>query len=141
MVHWFGAAKGGGSGGREGEKARYEAVQLEAARRHEELLRLFSSQPSRFSSTSRVTIGEEEPGHGQQGGSATLHNIRDNQGQGILPTLVRPPELFDENPPYWAARLPQQQNYTPYLKLNFSVFSGEDPEGWLENCEQYFDIY
>lgn len=47
----------------------------------------------------------------------------------------------DFTPPWPARHQAPTPQHIPYPKLDFPQFSGEYLQGWLENCEQYFDLY
>ncbi|XP_020082482.1 uncharacterized protein LOC109706087, partial [Ananas comosus] len=122
------------------------AAREEGKSQHEEMLRMFAALQSQLHSVQIPRVSPPEgrsQEHARPGSSNTPIHVRDNKGKGILPTPLPMHDLEEEElVQHWPARhaVPQQQ-FIPYPKLDFPQFSGEDPQGWLESCRQYFDLY
>lgn len=101
------------------EQRRYELLQQESTQRHEQLLELLSNQLYQLKpkSPSPTVISEE---------------------RGILPT---PCKVSDKADNITQFNINEPQNYIPYPRLEFSMFDGENPQGWLRRCKRYYEIF
>ncbi len=136
------------------EQLHFEALQIEATKRHElmlkdnalrhdELLKLFSSHTAPHIAT--VTNPQPYPvpreAHCKEEVSGIHVGNRDIKGKGILPIPNREWQLGDDGRrSKWGSK-PNNHPHIPYPKLEFPVFGGEDPKAWVENCENYFEVY
>ncbi|XP_020092846.1 uncharacterized protein LOC109713256 [Ananas comosus] len=116
----------------------FELLQAEAARRHEELLKLISAQPPTLKTPGEAPSSERKY---KPGSSSTPIMIREEKGKGILPTPSKPLEMEEEHTSPWGHRSFNHHQHLPYPRLDFPSFEGEDPRSWIENCEQYFELY
>ncbi len=118
---------------------RHELVLKDSASRHEELLRLLASQPSPSLPTENGPPGHylhKDSYHAEQINPVKME-AKESKGKGILPIPPREMDPREEG----KRNRGTTHAYIPYPKLEFPTFGGEDPRVWIENCEQYFEVY
>ncbi len=121
---------------KEGQQ-RYEAQQMEAVRRHEQLLKMFSNQSSVINTPSHSSspLKETKPAYDYYGHSSTRTTVRDDEGKGILPN----PQVGHDGIHSGIGQ--RNQYYIPRPKLDYPTFGGEEPREWISKSEQYFRLY
>ncbi len=109
---------------KEGQQ-RYEAQKMEAVRRHEHLLKLFSTQSSVINnpSYSSTPLKDNKPAYDYYTHNGTRTTMRDDKGKGILPNLQLSQEGSNGNPGH------RNPYFILHPKLDFPTFEGEEPKG------------
>ncbi len=125
---------------REVEQKHYETILKDSASRHEELLMLLTTRnvPVEKGQTSQ-SAQKEYPNN--MGNKSVKMEIRDSKGKGLLPMPHRDFELREEDRRESLTGKNSGSHHTPYPRLEFPIFAGEEPRVWIENCEQYFEVY
>ncbi len=132
----------------------YESLQVEAVRRHElilkdsaakheELLTLLASRNSQTAvadKTYTIPSGQKEY-QNIHGYKSVKLEFKDNKGKGILPNPLRESDLRDEDRGESVTGKNTHHHHTPYPRLEFPTFTGDEPRVWMENCQQYFEVY
>ncbi len=123
---------------KEGQQ-RYEAQQMESARRHEQLMKLFNTQSSvgRTHSSSSPPLKESKVTYEylSSNGNNSRSVTREDKGKGILPN----PQMGSEsNQGNFRHR---NSYYVPHPRLDYPPFEGEEPREWISKSEQYFRLY
>ncbi len=120
-----------------GSQQRDEAQQLEATKRHEQLMKLFSSQANihKVDPTPSIHIREGRFGGAEVLGSSTKIHFRDDKGKGVLPNPHVNADSYTPQP------IPRQPHFIPYPKLDFPIFGGDEPREWFSRSEQFLRLY
>ncbi len=66
---------------------------------------------------------------------------KDNKGKGILPIPAKEYDPRDEDRSDTIPGRNHHHSHIPYPRLEFPTFTGDELRIWVENCEQYFEVY
>ncbi|XP_020082221.1 uncharacterized protein LOC109705849 [Ananas comosus] len=122
---------------------RHDMVLRDNTTRHEELLKLLSNHvlPSKMVSRDNEDPNELRFQNHKLVGSSSQGRIRENKGKGILPAPEIDAEFDNDGRSNRGSVRYTNQQHMPLPKLEFPYFSGDEPGAWIENCEQYFEVY
>ncbi len=115
---------------------RHELILKDSATKHEELLMLLASRNSPVAPVEKTHHVQNlnQVYQNSNGNRCVKLEFKDDKGKGILPNPVKEFDSKEES------RSTHHQ-HTPYPWLEFLTFTGDEPRVWVENCEQYFEVY
>ncbi len=124
------------------EQKHYETIK-DNATKHEELLMLLATRNATtipVEKTQAVQVNQKDYQNINGNKSIKLEN-RESKGKGFLPMPFRDFDLREEDRRETVTGRSSGSHHVPFPKLEFPIFVGEEPRVWVENCEQYFEVY
>ncbi len=138
---------------REVEQKHYESLQIEATHRHElvlkdnatkheELLQLLSHRvvPPIYTEQGPQAKHTSKRQIPRNGGQVEFPEYKDIKGRGLLPMPPKEMDPEEDRKARWGSKNFHSQ-HNPLSKLEFPSFGGEESRTWVENFENYFEIY
>ncbi len=117
----------------EGISGRIEAIRTEGQAHYDALYRESANTSKKLEKIMDLLMNSPQPLSMQGASSSGL-----TEEKGLLPT---PPNQIAREDISAQGLQGRHNSYLPFPRLNFPIFTGEQPRNWVRRCERYFDIY